>query len=58
VGTIDGGAQRALRLRGYGVDEIACLIDFGIGFNHVMAGLRRLSQLLADRPAMALGRTI
>jgi hypothetical protein len=28
------------------VDEIACLIDFGIGYEDVMAGLRRLATLI------------
>jgi natural product biosynthesis luciferase-like monooxygenase protein len=47
IGTIDHGAQQAERLSENGVDEIACLIDFGIGFNDVMASLSRLSVLLA-----------
>jgi hypothetical protein len=28
-----------------GVDEIACLIDFGVGFENVMDSLQRLSVL-------------
>ena len=47
IGTFDHCAQQAERLSENGVDEIACLIDFGIGFNDVMASLRRLSRLLA-----------
>jgi natural product biosynthesis luciferase-like monooxygenase protein len=47
IGTFDQCAQQAERLSENGVDEIACLIDFGIGFNDVMASLRRLSILLA-----------
>jgi natural product biosynthesis luciferase-like monooxygenase protein len=46
IGTLDHCAQQAERLRESGVDEIACLIDFGIDFEHVMAGLHRLSVLL------------
>jgi natural product biosynthesis luciferase-like monooxygenase protein len=47
IGTSDHCAQQAERLSESGVDEIACLIDFGIGFNEVMASLRRLSALPA-----------
>jgi len=47
IGTFDQCAQQAARLSENGVDEIACLIDFGIGFNNVMASLRRLSRLLS-----------
>jgi natural product biosynthesis luciferase-like monooxygenase protein len=46
IGTVDRCAQQAQRLSENGVDEIACLIDFGIGFKDVMASLRRLSTLL------------
>jgi len=50
IGTFDQCAQQAERLSGNGVDEIACLIDFGIGADDVMASLRRLSVLLAKCP--------
>jgi natural product biosynthesis luciferase-like monooxygenase protein len=45
VGTLDHCAQQAERLNQSGVDEVACLIDFGIGIEDVMASLRRLSVL-------------
>jgi len=45
VGTFDQCADQAERLSEIGVDEIACLIDFGIGFDDIMASLRRLSPL-------------
>jgi len=45
IGTADHCAQQAERLTEIGVDEIACLIDFGIGFDDAMASLRRLSRL-------------
>jgi natural product biosynthesis luciferase-like monooxygenase protein len=45
VGTIDECALQAERLSEAGVDEIACLIDFGIEFDHVMASLKRLATL-------------
>ena len=54
IGTIDQCAQQAERLGENGVDEIACLIDFGIGFNDVMASLRRLSALSSKRYAAAV----
>jgi natural product biosynthesis luciferase-like monooxygenase protein len=50
IGTIDECAQQAERLREDGVDEIACLIDFGVGIDDVMASLRRLSTLLGRAP--------
>ena len=49
IGTYDQCTRQAERLSEIGVDEIACLIDFGIGFNDVMASLHRLSELLAQR---------
>jgi natural product biosynthesis luciferase-like monooxygenase protein len=53
IGTYDQCAQQAERLSENGVDEIACLIDFGIGFNDVMASLRRLSNMTASSTAAA-----
>jgi len=32
-------------LREMGVDEIACLIDFGVDFDSVMTGLYQLNRL-------------
>jgi natural product biosynthesis luciferase-like monooxygenase protein len=49
VGTLDHCAQQAEYLSGLGVDEIACLIDFGIGFDDVMASLGRLAVLLKSK---------
>jgi natural product biosynthesis luciferase-like monooxygenase protein len=46
VGTAEHCAAQAEFLHANGVDEIACLIDFGIGYEDVMASLRRLSTLL------------
>jgi hypothetical protein len=39
-------AQQVERLQASGADEIACLIDFGIPFEEVMASLGRLATLL------------
>ena len=52
VGTLDHCAWQAEHLCSLGVDEIACLIDFGIGFNDVMAGLERLARLVKRRPSV------
>src|ERR1043165_10141775 len=41
------------RLRDAGVDEVACLIDFGVDFDSVMASLKFLEQVMLasnDRP--------
>jgi natural product biosynthesis luciferase-like monooxygenase protein len=46
VGTLDHCTEQAESLHANGVDEIACLIDFGVGMEDVMASLRRLSNLL------------
>jgi natural product biosynthesis luciferase-like monooxygenase protein len=46
IGTFDQCAKQAKRLAENEIDEIACLIDFGIEFNDVMASLGRLSVLL------------
>lgn len=45
VGTLDHCAAQAERLYENGVDEIACLIDFGIGYDDVMESLLRLAAL-------------
>ncbi|HEX3437948.1 MAG TPA: MupA/Atu3671 family FMN-dependent luciferase-like monooxygenase [Pseudacidobacterium sp.] len=47
VGTLDQCSQQAECLNKSGVDEIACLIDFGIGFESVMGSLKRLATLIA-----------
>jgi alkanesulfonate monooxygenase SsuD/methylene tetrahydromethanopterin reductase-like flavin-dependent oxidoreductase (luciferase family) len=47
IGTFEECAKQAQRLSEIGVDEIACLIDFGVGFDDTMASLHRLSALLA-----------
>jgi natural product biosynthesis luciferase-like monooxygenase protein len=45
IGTLDDCAQRAQLLRENGVDEIACLIDFGIDTDEVLRSLELLSRL-------------
>jgi natural product biosynthesis luciferase-like monooxygenase protein len=53
-GTVADGAAVAGRLRAAGVDEIACLIDFGVPPDRVLSGLAhldRLRQLVSADPA-------
>ena len=49
VGTLDHCVQQARRLHESGVDEIACLIDFGFGHEEAMASLGRLATLIEAR---------
>jgi len=44
-GTVQDGRKRVEQLRAAGVDEIACLIDFGLPDPTVMEGLRHLKDL-------------
>lgn len=44
-GTVEEATATVERLRAIGVDEIACLIDYGIGTRTVLDGLRRLNAL-------------
>ncbi|UWR23513.1 MupA/Atu3671 family FMN-dependent luciferase-like monooxygenase [Sulfitobacter sp. S190] len=50
-GTVQDGIARAEELKRIGVDEIACLIDYGIAVDTVMAGLEPLAQVLAGANA-------
>ena len=47
IGTLEQCASQAERLSESGVDEIACLIDFGVGFEDAMKSVRRLATLIA-----------
>jgi natural product biosynthesis luciferase-like monooxygenase protein len=42
IGTVETCTERAKAFYDYGVDEIACLIDFGVPFDDAMASLERL----------------
>ena len=44
-GTVDDGVEVVRRLEAIGVDEIACLIDFGVDPDHVMKSLHHLDAL-------------
>jgi natural product biosynthesis luciferase-like monooxygenase protein len=45
LGTVEKGQRIVARLRDLGVDEIACLIDFGVDTKAVLAGLEHLDAL-------------
>jgi natural product biosynthesis luciferase-like monooxygenase protein len=45
LGTVDKGRAAVERFRAIGVDEIACLIDFGLPTKTVLQGLEHLNQL-------------
>ncbi|MCZ4351257.1 LLM class flavin-dependent oxidoreductase [Roseovarius aestuarii] len=45
-GTIEDALMRTEQLKGIGVDEIACLIDYGIDADTVLEGLKPLAQVL------------
>jgi natural product biosynthesis luciferase-like monooxygenase protein len=47
IGTAETCAARAKKFYELGVDEIACLIDFGVPFDQVMASLERVVELKA-----------
>ncbi|MFD9507825.1 LLM class oxidoreductase [Streptomyces mirabilis] len=44
-GTVDEAARMVERLQGIGVDEIACLIDFGVDGKVALDGLQTLNEL-------------
>ncbi|MCE9674106.1 amino acid adenylation domain-containing protein, partial [Myxococcus stipitatus] len=45
IGTVDSGFARLLDVREADVDEVACLIDFGLETPVVLDGLRRLARI-------------
>ncbi len=47
-GTVADGLARTEELKRIGVDEVACLIDYGIAVDKVMAGLTPLAEVLAQ----------
>jgi natural product biosynthesis luciferase-like monooxygenase protein len=44
-GTVENGVRIVERLRDLGVDEVACLIDFGVDADRVLGGLQYLDEL-------------
>ncbi len=47
-GTVQDARARVAEVRAIGVDEIACLIDFGIAPDLALAGLRPLAEVVAQ----------
>nr|WP_304984929.1 non-ribosomal peptide synthetase [Corallococcus sp. CA047B] len=45
IGTVDSGLKRLRDVRAADVDEVTCLIDFGLETSVVLQGLRRLATL-------------
>jgi hypothetical protein len=45
LGTVAKAERTVERIRGIGVDEIACLIDFGVPTPDVLAALEHLGEL-------------
>ncbi|SFD71796.1 MupA/Atu3671 family FMN-dependent luciferase-like monooxygenase [Roseivivax sediminis] len=52
-GTVEDAVARTDRLREIGVTEIACLIDYGIAPDTILAGLRPLAEVVARANAGA-----
>ncbi|WP_062226279.1 MupA/Atu3671 family FMN-dependent luciferase-like monooxygenase [Aureimonas frigidaquae] len=52
-GTIDDGARRLDQIAAIGVDDVACLIDFGVDTETALAGLRPLAELVARNRGVA-----
>jgi natural product biosynthesis luciferase-like monooxygenase protein len=62
IGTPDSCAATVERLRLLGVDEVACLIDFGVAAEQVLASLTHLDELrrgaaAAGQPQLSPGET-
>lgn len=56
-GTVGDGVETVRRLEAAGVDEVACLIDFGVPRDHVLGSLRHLAELrrlTSQQPAEAI----
>lgn len=56
MGTKESCKQLVWQLKDAGVDEIACLLDFGVADADVLEGLRHLAELRAAFSPEALGR--
>ena len=50
-GTIEDGARRLDEIAAIGVDDVACLIDFGVASDAVLEGLKPLAALVARNRA-------
>lgn len=45
-GTVDDAMERVAQVKAIGVTEIACLIDYGIDVDHILAGLEPLAAVV------------
>lgn len=55
IGTKETCRQTIAYMEKIGVDEIACLIDFGLDFDSVMASLAKLTELKNERDKQPVG---
>ncbi len=55
IGTPEDCRDMMRRVAGIGVDEIACLLDFGLPTEEVLEGLERLTSLAGSTPAPVAG---
>ena len=53
-GTVDDAVERVEQLKGIGVDEVACLIDYGIPTAKVLESIRRVGKVI-ERAKPATG---
>ncbi|MBK7992405.1 MAG: LLM class flavin-dependent oxidoreductase [Blastocatellia bacterium] len=58
LGNVETCVQIVEKLKEIGVDEVACLIDFGISYQHVMEGLSYLDQVRLLTNSTSLGYSI
>jgi natural product biosynthesis luciferase-like monooxygenase protein len=55
IGTQETCSKTIAYMKKIGVNEIACLIDFGLNFDAVMASLTKLTELKNERDRQAVG---
>ncbi|HEX5750369.1 MAG TPA: amino acid adenylation domain-containing protein, partial [Archangium sp.] len=56
IGSVDSGVKRMEVVRQADVDEVACLIDFGLDNQIVLEGLRKLAEVRQRSEELAAGR--
>ncbi|WP_043408130.1 non-ribosomal peptide synthetase, partial [Archangium violaceum] len=56
IGSVESGVKRLEEVRLADVDEVACLIDFGLDTPTVMQGLRKLAEVRQRGEELAAGR--
>lgn len=53
IGDVDRAVASLVELQALGVDEVACLVDFGVGPSEVLRGLDRLDLVRSEMQALA-----